>query len=114
VVQRQAYARRVSSVGLSPVIARWCICGALIGGVLGSPGSGIAAVPTDVYVCVKVAQVYRTPGHHPVGIVTRGDRFTVSRYSATKRWAYGLRHRPGHTKGWVRHSALCRTRPGAT
>jgi hypothetical protein len=96
------------------LIACWCICGALAGGALGSPASERAAVGTDVYVCVKVAQVYRTPGLHPVGIVTRGDRFTVSRYSPSKRWAYGLRHRPGHTKGWVRRSALCRTRPQAT
>ena len=102
------------SMRLSPSIACWAICGALVGGTLGPPASGLAAVGTDVYVCVKAAQVYRTPGHHPVGIVTRGDRFTASRYSPSKRWAYGVRHRPGHTEGWVRHSALWRSRPHGT
>jgi hypothetical protein len=67
-----------------------------------------------VYVCAKVSQIWRTPGHHPVGIVVRRDRFTITRYSPSRRWAFGVRHRPGHTRGWVRRSALCRHKPAPT
>lgn len=66
-----------------------------------------------VYGC-QVAQVYMTPGHHPVGLIVRGRPFYVTRYSPSRRWALGDTGRPGQrfrSHGWVRRSALCRTRP---
>jgi hypothetical protein len=69
--------------------------------------------PHVVYGC-KIGQIWRTPGHHPVGLIVRGTAFRVVRYTPSKRWALGIA-RPASTKfqqhGWVRTSALCRTRP---
>jgi hypothetical protein len=66
-----------------------------------------------VYGC-RVAQIWMTPGHHPVGLITPGKPFYVTRYSPSRRWALGDTGRPGQrlrTHGWVRRSALCRTPP---
>jgi hypothetical protein len=66
-----------------------------------------------VYGC-RVAQIWMTPGHHPVGLITPGKPFYVTRYSPSRRWALGDTGRPGQrlrTHGWIRRSALCRTPP---
>jgi hypothetical protein len=58
--------------------------------------------------------IWLTPGHHPVGFIGRGTRFEVTGYSPSGRWALGTTGWPGmrhRSHGWVRRSALCRTRP---
>lgn len=102
--------------GWQRLLAVACLGGALMTGIAVTPSSAREekARSHTVYVCVKVAQVWLRPGHHSIGMVLRGDRFTITRYSPTKRWAYGVGVREGtEQQGWVRHSALCRHKPAS-
>jgi hypothetical protein len=91
---------------------------AIAAGVGLAASAGVAqASPTPpahlVYGC-RVGLVWTTPGHHPKGLIVPGRPFYVTRYSPSGRWALGATGWPGQRlrdHGWVRRSALCRTRP---
>jgi len=84
--------------------------------VAATPGPSIAAPsPRGVAYGCRFARIWRTPGHHPVGFISRRERFYVTRYSPSRRWALGTSGRPGsrlRSHGWVRHADLCRIPPG--
>jgi hypothetical protein len=82
----------------------------------GAPARGSAPTHHIVYGC-GFSQIWMTPGHHPIGFLRRGQPFDVRRYSPSGRWAFGTSGFPGQrrrSQGWVRHSALCRSRPVRT
>jgi hypothetical protein len=89
---------------------------AITAGLVAGPGVSPARTTSDthlVYGC-RTAQVWMTPGHHPVGLIVPGRPFYVTRYTPSGRWALGDTGWPGQrlrSHGWVRRSALCRTRP---
>jgi len=69
------------------------------------------------YVCARAVQLWRTPGHRPIGVLHRGDAFAIERGSRSGRWTFGTGHLPGsafHPRGWLRRAALCRRRPAAS
>jgi hypothetical protein len=86
--------------------------------VAASAGAGAAeaspSAPRHVVYGCQVSQLWLTPGHHPIGVLFRGARFEVMRYSPSRRWAEGMIGWPGarhRQRGWVRISGLCRQRP---
>jgi hypothetical protein len=92
-----------------------CIAGVVAAAALAaSVATAQASAPSRhlVYGC-GFSQIWLTPGHHPIGFLNREQPFDVSRYSTSGRWAFGTSGFPGQrlrSHGWVRRSALCRTR----
>jgi hypothetical protein len=83
-----------------------------------TPAASVAGPPPPAHVAYgcRFARIWRTPGHHPVGLISLRERFYVTRYSPSRRWALGTSGPPGsrlRTHGWVRHRDLCRRRPHA-
>lgn len=57
-------------------------------------------------VCVSRTVVQDSPGGFAVGYLYRGDRVTIARRSADRRWARVST--PTDLRGWVRAKSLCR------
>jgi hypothetical protein len=77
--------------------------------------AGVAqARPVRVVYGCQFGMIWLTPGHHPIGFVTRGSTFEVIRYSPSGRWALGTAHFPGTgdtQRGWVRRAHMCQMPP---
>jgi hypothetical protein len=59
-------------------------------------------------VCAKTAYVKQQPGSIPHNTVFRGEKLTVTRYSASRRFAHVVGPRPGFTiRGWIDVAHLC-------
>ena len=95
------------------------ISGVVVAVALAASAAPAQASPPShhiVYGC-GFSQIWMTPGHHPIGFLRRGQGFDVRRYSPSGRWAFGTSGFSGQrqrSQGWVRRSALCRSRPVRT
>jgi hypothetical protein len=97
-------------------LLRWAA--GLAAAALLATGAGLSAAspapPSHLVYGCRFARIWKTPGHHPVGFISRRERFYVTRYSSSRRWALGTTGSPGsrlRSHGWVRHGNLCRKRP---
>jgi hypothetical protein len=97
----------MSKFRLRTVVASLAACGALAGAaapaVAADPPTGMRKV------CVKSAYVYTEAGRGWQGVLDRGQRFRVRRYSPSGRWAYGRALGQIHRNGWIKARAVnCR------
>jgi hypothetical protein len=86
------------------VLASLAACGALAAtatpAVAADPPTGMRKV------CVKSAYVYVKAGRGWNGVLNRGQRFRVRRYSPSGRWAYGRAYGDVNRKAWIKARAV--------
>jgi hypothetical protein len=97
----------MSKFRLRTVLASLAACGALAGAatpaVAADPPTGMRKV------CVQSAYVYVEPARGWQGVLDRGQRFRVRRYSPSGRWAYGRAYGQINRNGWIKARAVnCR------
>ena len=72
------------------------------------PAAGAASTDKVREVCAKSVYVKKEPGRILAGTVTKGQKVTVTRYSASGRFAKIVARTPKYTvRGWMPTRYLC-------